>query len=196
MSRSLSTSLNTLLEGTASREGVQSAVYDVLDRSGETNLLVLSYSDGPDPWLQNWRTHVGDIPSEVGFVHVGVKTRSAATLGTASRDPTPPGLPLAPDAVSDPSDLARLGIYASEYLESWADNGRQTVVYLDSLTELLEHVDSERAFRFLHYLTARVESVDGRGYYLIDPSAHDHHSLTVVRELVDEVVELDGSRSE
>lgn len=196
MSRSLSTPANTLLEGTASREGVRSAVYDVLDRSDETNLLVLSYYDGPDAWLQNWRTRVGDLPSEVGFVHVGVKTRSAAALGNVSPDPTPAGLPLPADAVSDPSDLARIGICASEYLESWDGNGRQTVVYLDSLTELLESVPLGRAFKFLHILAARVESVDGRGYYLVDPSAHDDHSLAVVRELVDAVVDLDGSRSD
>lgn len=206
MSRSLSPPANTLIEGPASGDDATPEVYDVLSRPDETNLLVLSYDDGPDAWLQNWRTTVGDLPSEVGFVHVGVKTRSAAAahadaLGSAPAGTTPAGTTSDPitadglllaDAVSDPTDLARLGVTASEYLEVWDGNGRETVVYLDSLTDLLENVDLDHAFRFLHVLGSRIESVDASGYYLIDPAAHDDHSLAVVRELVDSVIDLDS----
>jgi hypothetical protein len=177
-------------------------VYDVLSRPDETNLLVLSYSNGPDAWFQNWRTCVGDLPSEIGFVHVGVKTRSAASrFGDAisnpnatdsASDPFPPSGPFLTDAISDPADLARIGICASEYLEAWDGNGQETVVYLDSLTDLLENVSLAHAFKFLHLLGTRIESVDGRGYYLLDPSAHDDYSLAVVRELADSVVDLDA----
>jgi hypothetical protein len=182
-------------------------VYDVLDSPEETNLLVLSYADGPDAWLQNWRTHAGDLPEQVGFVHVGVATRSSATRPATGRsadalaDPTLPEStvgtpaahadPLLPDAISDPADLARLGICASEYLESWDGDDRETVVFLDSLTQLLDHVSLDRAFKFLQVLTARVESVGGRGYYLVDASAHDDASLVALRELVDAAVNLD-----
>lgn len=204
MSRSRTSSTNTLVEGAGSRASVTSEVCDVLDRPEETNLLVLSYSDGPDAWFQNWRTHAGDLPEEVGFVHVGVPTRSAGATAH-SADPVPePGFaesaaraePLLPDAVSDPTDLARLGIAASEYLESWEANDRETVVFLDSLTQLLDHVSLDCAFKFLQVLTARVESVDGRGYYLVDPSAHDDASLAALRELVDAAMALDDPRSE
>jgi hypothetical protein len=179
-------------------------VYDVLDRPEETNLLVLSYSDGPDAWLQNWRTHAGELPEQVGFVHVGVTTRSAVATSHSTDELSKPTVteaaahadPLFPDAISDPTDLARLGICASEYLESWEDDDRETVVFLDSLTQLLDHVPLARAFKFLQLLTTRVESVDGRGYYLVDPSAHDVTSLTTLRELVDAAMDLDDSRSE
>lgn len=194
MSRSRSPPANTLLEATSSQDGAEADVYDVLDRPGETNLLVLSYDDGPESWFHDWQTRVGDLPTEVGFVHVGVEMRSTATtsvdanLGLGSDHG-----PLLIDVVSDPTDLSRLGVAMSEYLESWAGNGRQTVVYLDSLTKLLEHVDSDRAYKFLHLLAGRVGSVDGRGYYRLDPSAHDDQSLAVVRELADSVVDLDAS---
>lgn len=209
MSRSLSPATNTLIEGDGSREGVTPEVYDVLDRPEETNLLVLSYSDGPDAWLQDWRTHAGDLPEQVGFVHVGAATRSAAAAAHSGAgrstetlaEPTFPESPasagpLLPDAVPDPTDLARLGICASEYLESWDGNGRESVVYLDSLSDLLDHVSLDKAFKFLQVLTARVESVDGRGYYLVDPTVHDDASLAALRELVDGAIDLDGSRQE
>lgn len=170
-------------------------VYDLLDRPSETNLLVLSYRNGPEAWLQGWRTYVGDLPSEVGFVHIGVKTRSATAFENALSDPPVASTPLPADAVSDPSDLARVGINASEYLESWDGNGAETVVYLDSVTEMLEHADLERVFKFLFILAARVESVGGRVFCLVDPSAHDEYSLRVIREIADDVVDLDDPPS-
>lgn len=202
VSRSLSPAANTLLEVAPSNEETESAVFDVLNRSEETNLLVLSYRESPDVWLRNWQAAVGDLPEEVGFVHVGVKTRSTSaapsapipsspTASSSSPDSAFDGnvVPLA-DAISDPTDLARLGVCASEYLEAWDANDRETVVYLDSLTLLLEHVELSRAFSFLHVLAGRVESVDGRAYYQLDPSAHDEECLSVVRELADAVMDL------
>lgn len=200
MSRSLSPSTNTLLEGSGSRASARPAVYDVLDRPVETNLLVLSYSEGPDAWLRNWRTHAGDLPERVGFVHIGAATRSAAGAdGDASADGfADPSLADAssrpdaflPDAVSDPTDLAQVGICVSEYLEAW-DDDRETLVFFESLTDLLDHVSLHRAFKFLQVLTARIENADGHGYYLVDSSAHGTTSLAALRELVDAAVTLD-----
>jgi hypothetical protein len=173
---------------------VPSEVFDVLGRPAETNLLVVSYRDGPDEWLRNWQQHVGQLPAEVGFVNVGELTRSASASlsasGGPSRSPTPDDtLPLAA-TFEEPADLAAVGVRASEYLETWDGNGNQTVVVLDSVTGLLEAVSLDRAFKFLHVLAGRVESVDGRAYFLLDPAAHDDRSLSTVSELADAAVGL------
>nr|WP_210424118.1 hypothetical protein [Halorussus ruber] len=173
-------------------------VFDVLARPAETNLLVVSYRDGPDEWLQNCRQHVGELPAEVGFVNVGEMTRSASASlsasGGPSRSPTPAdALPLAA-TVEDPADLTAVGVRASEYLETWDCNGNRTVVVLDSVTGLLEAVSLDRAFEFLHLLAGRVESVDGRIYFLLHPEAHDDRSLSIVRELADAAVGLGDPR--
>jgi hypothetical protein len=162
-----------------------------LHRPAETNLLVLSYREGPDEWLRDWQTQVGDFPAEVGFVNAGEMTRSAAARsGASARLQNPVGDMALTETVSDPTDLATVGVRASEYLEAWDDNGRRTVVVLDTLTGLLDAVDLDRAFRFLHVLAGRVESVDGRAYYLLNPDAHDDRSLSTVRELADAAVGL------
>ncbi|MFC7078861.1 DUF7504 family protein [Halorussus caseinilyticus] len=196
MSRSQSSPSNTLLEASTVPESATEEVFDALARPAETNLLVVSYRDTPDAWLRDWRGFGGDLPSEVGFVHVGNATRSGAVSGATRTTGGPSSSDDGPSvvkAVSDPTDLARVGVTASEYLETWEDNARQTVVYLDSLTALLESVAFDRAFEFFHVLAGRVESVDGRGYYLLDPTAHDHRSLSAVRELADAVVDLDAT---
>lgn len=189
MSLSSSPPTNTLVE---CPDGEGSEVYDVLDRPSETNLLVVSYRHGPDEWFRRWRTEVGSLPSEVGFVDVGETTRSTAAQSQSGADSPSPAEPLPfVDAVADPADLSRLGVRISQYLESWTGNGRQTVVCVDSLTALLDHVETQRAFRFLHILAGRVESVDGAGYYLLDPTAHDDESLALLREFADSTVEFD-----
>lgn len=199
MSRSQSSAPNTLLEGATAPEGATAEVFDALARPAETNLLVVSYRDSPDEWLHNWRTNAGDLPSEVGFVHVGDTTRSSATAvssatSSTTRSHSPADASPFVKTVSDPTDLASVGVRASEYLETWDGNGRRTVVLFDSLTALLETVALDRAFEFFHVFAGRIESVDGRGYYLLDPSAHDDRSLSVVRELADAVVDLDATR--
>lgn len=196
MSHSQTPPSNTLLERSPSAADGAAAVADVLSRPAESDLLVVSYRDSPDEWVQNWRASVGDLPAEVGFVNVGVTTRSAASAASPAdstvRSPSvEDGLPVS-TAVSDPTDLGRVGVRASEYLDAWADDGRRSVVVLDSVTAMLDEVAVERVFHFLHVLAGRVESVDGRGYYLLDRSAHDDRELSMVRELPDAVVELDA----
>jgi len=167
--------------------------------------LVISYSRDSDAWLRNWRRTTGERPPEFGFVNVGVTTRSAASApksgptarsALTARSPSPGDtLPVAA-AVSDPTDLATVGVRASEYLETWREEDRRSVVLLDSLTGLLDAVSLDRAARFVHLLGGRIESVDGRGYFLADPVDHDDASLGVLREHVDSVVTADSSVSE
>lgn len=181
-----------LVESPALRDDATAGATDAVDRPDQTNLLVVSYRDDPDAWLQRWRTRAGTLPAELGFVHVGETTRSAAAAGGRATGGT---LPLVA-AVSDPTDLTGLGIRVSEYLEAWAGNGRRTVVWFDSVTTLLQFVDLDRAYRFLHVLSGRVKSVDGRGYYLLDPSAHDDRTIAVLQELADDSVPLADLGSE
>jgi hypothetical protein len=169
-------------------------VFDMLGRPAETNLLVISYRDDPDEWLRDWQHHVGEFPAEVGFVTVGEMTRSVSaslsTSGGPSRSPTPDDALPFTATVEDPADLTAIGVRASECLETWAGNGNRAVVVLDSVTGLLDAVSLDRAFEFLHVLAGRVESVDGRAYFLLDPAAHDDRSLSAVRELADHAVGL------
>lgn len=191
MSHSEPLPYNTLLGVSASPSGVPSEVYDAIGRPAETNLLIISYRTGPGEWLRDWRDRVGELPAEVGFLNVGEMPRSAATRSGASACSLNPGaaMPIT-EAISDPTDLATLGVRASEYLEAWDGNGHQTVVVLDSVTCLLEAVDLDRAFRFLHVLAGRVESVDGRAYHLLDPTVHDDRSVSTLREFADDAVGL------
>lgn len=166
----------------------EQAVYEVLSESppSETNLLVISYQNGPGKWLAEWQTHVGTIPEDIGFIHVGEIARSAAAPSTGMPTNSSPGFV---SAVSDPTDLTGLGIQISQYLEKWAESDNQIIVYFDSLTILLNFAELNRIYRFLHVLTGRIKSVDGRAYYRLDPDAHDKQTLSTIQNLLDGLIE-------
>ena len=176
-----------LLRGPTLSGPADEAVYDALcgTDSAETDLLVVSYKRGPDAWLQEWARHVGERPAGFDYVHVGGATRSAAATAGGTG-----GHPLAATAVRDPADLTELGIRVSEIVERRGRSDRRLVVYFETLTSLLQFVELERAYRFLHVLTGRVKNVGGTFYARLDGDAHDERTVATLQTLVDDSVEL------
>jgi hypothetical protein len=144
-----------------------------------THVLAVSYTRSPDEWLEGWRSSVGPLPGRCTVVGMGETTRSAAASTGASVGP------MADVTVvgENPEDLTGLGITLGERLD------RRTVLSFDSLTALLQYVDVELAFRFLHSLTGQVAGAGARAHYLLDPQAHDHRTVATLTELFDATVE-------
>ncbi|GAA0674485.1 hypothetical protein ACFQDG_08130 [Natronoarchaeum mannanilyticum] len=92
-------------------------------------------------------------------------------------------------SIDDPADLSSLGIEISGFLS----DGGETILCFHSLTDLLDHSDLERAFRFLHVLAGRVRAADAVAHFHIDPTAHEPRDLNTLAALFDGVVErFDG----
>lgn len=181
---------NTLLRAPALDRDAEARIYDVLSQTAprETNLLVINYRDGPDKWLVDWQQHAGRPPADLGFIHVGETTRSAATTSQATT--TSFGFL---DAVRNPADLTGLGIQTSKYLERWVDTDHSIIPYFDSLTSLLQFVDLNKAYRFLHVLSGRVKSVDGHAYYRIDPDAHESQTVATIQNVMDDAIDFSST---
>ncbi len=148
-----------------------------LDR---TNVVGVSYTRSPDEWLEDWRTTVGRLPGVCTVVGMGESTRSAA--GGASLGPVADVNVVG----QNPEDLTGLGITLGEHLSG----SGCTVLSFDSLTALLQYVDEDLAFRFLHSLTGQIAGYGARAHYLLDPNAHDDRTVATMTELFDATVEL------
>lgn len=161
-----------------------------IDRPAVENVLHVSFVRSPDEQLRKWETMVGpERPARTGFVAVGDSTRS----GTAARaDGGASTRNVTVKTVSTPGNLTDLGIQVSSFLAAWADDDNRTVVCFDSLTTMLQYVDLERAFRFLHVLTGRVRSTRGFAHYHVDPGAHEPRTLNTLKTLFDGVAEWNG----
>jgi hypothetical protein len=91
--------------------------------------------------------------------------------------------------VSTPSDLTGLGIQIGQFL---SERASPVVVCFDSLTSLLQYVDYETAYEFLHAVTGQVYAADARAHFHIDPVAHDEQHVAGIASLFDARVEPDG----
>lgn len=159
----------------------------LLDTDDESrNVLSLGYS--PPHRAARAVRRAGGPPGDTTFVCIGERTRSAASAPSAA-DSIPGGATL--QVVPDPTDLARIGVIVNECLEEWAGDDARIVICYHSLTDLLERVDLQTAFRFLHVLTGRIGVADARAHFHLDPAEHDEQTVGTLSLLFDDVVRVE-----
>lgn len=146
------------------------------------NLLVLDEEcpDYPDAGRAPLSVTFSGTPeiepaADAAVIHVGHFCRGASTATSAS--------PVRTEAIRNPAALDELGVTIGELLSEQ----ESTLLCFDSVTELLEHVDLEHAFRFLHILTAQVASESAVAHYHLDPS--DERTRRTMEPLFDGVVD-------
>jgi hypothetical protein len=115
---------------------------------------------------------------------------SGVRLGviTVGDGPSPEVTDAETRSVSSASDLTGLGIEIDDVIESWA---APVTVCFDSLTSMLQYVEFETAYEFLHATTGRFYAADARAHYHIDPAAHDQAHVAGITSLMDAVVTLE-----
>ncbi len=177
-------------------EGESDACIDLLHPDDvEKNALWVSYTKSPDAQLRRWRNHSESRPANVGVVSVGDSMRSVSAGNPQSANHGSDGLDPSIETVTNPNDLTGLGISITEQLTRWHSNDARTVVCVDSLTAMLQYVDRQTAYEFLHVLTGRLYAADAVAHFHMDPGAHDDRTVESIASLCDAVVELrDGER--
>jgi KaiC/GvpD/RAD55 family RecA-like ATPase len=98
--------------------------------------------------------------------------------------------------VSSPADLTSMGVAFTNVVDDMANPSRLRLGFV-SVSTLLQYVDPERAFSFLHVLSRRASAAGYLGVYSIDPTTHEDRFVNVVTSIFDAAVELretDGGR--
>lgn len=157
------------------------------DETTSENMLWVSYTKPPDTQLRRWREHGHGHPANLGIVSVGESMRSTAASSGGSSFSSGPI-----EAVANPNDLTGLGIRVNEYLHRWEENDDQTRVCFDSLTAMLQYVEIETAYEFLHILTGRLYGTNAVAHFHMDPGAHDDQTVERIASLCDAVVDITG----
>ena len=86
----------------------------------------------------------------------------------------------------EPSDLTGQGIAIAEALSP------ETVVCVDSLGALLQYVNREQAFQFVHTLGERCAESSAAMHFHLDPAAVDERTVATLSLPMDAVVDVDG----
>lgn len=184
------TGVNTILRAPQTSDGDEACLDLVAGESpARTGVIAITYEATPDEWLEAWQARVGTRPNSLSLVDVGGTTRSTATR-TAPPTPSPGPISITTAASTDLFGILQ---QARDALEQRAQTNRRVVVWFESITALLEHVDTETAFRWLHVLTCSAREAGADGYYRVDPTAHDSVLLDTFTPLFDETaVVADG----
>lgn len=162
-------------EGVRRMEGLEAA-----------SVLLVVYGHAPATVRDAWHDRIDETPARLGVIGVGAAD-AESDRGPVSADGTD-----VLTSVRDPDDVSDLGTTISLYLEDWATDETQTVFGLHSLTAMLNHVELETTFRFLHVLTRRLDAIGTSGRFYLDPGSVDERTIETLRPVFDTVIERDG----
>lgn len=178
---------SVLLRAPALDSEAQCVCSHIGERDG--NLLVVSLSGNPDRRLDAWRRG-GGLPEMVAVISAdGTRSVSAETETTTQ---SVDGTAISTTTVSAPDDLTGLGIKTNQCLSAWEGTNSETHLCFDSLTTLLQYVETRRAFRYLDVMVKRIRDTGATAHYHIDPTAHDRQTLTTIECLFSDIVEYDS----
>lgn len=169
---------NVLLLAPSLSEEDEHSCLDLLDTGdpGSTRLLIVSITGSPGERLR-------------GYVEAKGEPREAAEICGGRRNGSVPdgGDGVSVTSIENPGDLTRIGIEIDKALAEWEDEEGSIAVCFHSLTPLLQYVDLQTLFRFLHILTSRFRDAGAEAHFHMDPEAHDGKTISIIRSLFDEV---------
>lgn len=155
----------------------------------QANVAAVTYTPPPETWISDWKARFPRLPAELAFIHAN----TVETSGEINDTEIPLDVPVSRVNPNQPMDIIAP---LSEQLTRWKGNGNKTLVTVQTLTVLLEYVDFDTAFRYLHILTHRVQAADAIGFYHMDPEIHDEETVNTLKALFDAVVEVSDDAEE
>lgn len=95
------------------------------------------------------------------------------------------------ESVSSPGDLTGISIGTAKLLQQFRDRDVSTVRHgLVSLSTLLQYLELDTVFKFLHVYTARIEDTGGLGIFTLESGAHDPQIVNTIVSEFDGALEL------
>jgi hypothetical protein len=123
--------------------------------------------------VDSWDEHDGAQPAALSVVAVGPIEGEAVPDSVTVR------------RASNPGDLTGLGIAITRCLDEF---DAPPVVCFDSLTVLLQYVETGAAFRFLHTMSRYFANADARVHAHLDPDAVSDRAVNSISSLFDAIV--------
>lgn len=98
---------------------------------------------------------------------------------------------IATEHVSSPGDLTGISIGTAKLFQRFSEQNITTIRHgLVSMSTLLQYLDLNTVFKFLHIYTARISGTQGLGVFTIDNTAHDPQTINTIAGEFDGVIEL------
>ena len=116
----------------------------------------------------------------------GIRTVGVITVGDTQAGVDREGV--VTENVSTASDLTGLGIEIGKFLSEWDE---PVSVCFESLTSMLQYVDYETAYEFLHAVTGQVHAAGARAHFHVDPDAHDRKTISKLKPAFHDAIRIE-----
>jgi KaiC/GvpD/RAD55 family RecA-like ATPase len=98
---------------------------------------------------------------------------------------------IATQRVSSPGDLTGISIGTAKLMQQFTSHDISGVRHgLVSVSTLLQYLDLETVFKFLHIYTTRITDTQGLGIFTLDSVSHDPQTINTVTNQFDGMIEL------
>lgn len=98
---------------------------------------------------------------------------------------------IATEQVSTPGDLTGISISTAKLLQQFTTQDISDVRHgLVSVSTLIQFLDVNTVFKFLHIYTSRITATQGLGVFTVDGESHDPQTLNTISSEFDGVIEL------
>lgn len=172
---------SVLLSGPA-MSGKRKLAIQLLAAGHETGdgILCVTTSDDAARVVDELETHIPTL----NHGQVGIIDCTGSTSQETIRE-------IATERVSSPGDLTGISIGTAKLLQRFSNQDISTVRHgLVSVSTLLQYLDLNTVFKFLHIYTARIRDTQGLGVFTVDNAAHDSQTINTITGEFDGVIEL------
>lgn len=148
-------------------------------RRGDGILLVTT-KDSVETTLDEFERHVPDLdPGRIGLIDCSGSEGRAGIRDVAT------------ERVGSPGDLTGISIGAAKLMQRFTDQQISSIRHgLISISTLLQYLNEETVFKFLHIYTSRVEASDGLAIFTMDDDTHEPRTVNTMTGEFDGVVVL------
>jgi hypothetical protein len=176
---------NVLVMAESMSDAKTDTCYELLGGAdpADVDLLRVVYHRTPDRLVDEWEQHVGHQPANTVIVGVDDRVQSG-TLANGGPDDETGGLTV---LAANPNDLTGLGMELNNALTELSKTDNDVYVCFDSVTALLQFVDTESAYKFLHMFTGQLHKVDARAHFHMDPEAHETQTVSRLKTTFDDM---------
>jgi hypothetical protein len=147
------------------------------------DVLMILYHRSPENFLEEWDERFDARPANTFIVGVHDRTQSATTN---SESAILEAAEHVHQASVNPNDITGLGMQLNNALTEFEKSDNKLVVCFDSITALLQFIDLENAYKFLHMLTGKLHAADAYAHFHVDPEAHETQAIRQLQTTFDD----------
>lgn len=163
---------------------------DLCSPSGNVeDQLLITAAQSPDERLNALRGYGLETSDRTTVIAVGQQARSVSYDRSASEPLAEQDITV--ESVANEGDLTRLGLLVNRHLADSTDES-SSVLCFHTLSSLLDSVEIEKLFRFLHILSGRVDQAGATAHYHLDPETHPENVVETLKPIFDVTVRFSG----